>query len=33
MERLKYGVRYNNNMKEKIKEQYPVSYKIAKTAS
>ena len=24
MERLKYGVRYNNNMKEKIKEQYPV---------
>ncbi len=33
MERLRYGVRYNNNMKEKIKEQYPVSYKIAKTAS
>ncbi|MGX7112306.1 BglG family transcription antiterminator [Gemella cuniculi] len=33
MERLKYGVRYNNNMKEKIKEQFPVSYKIAKTAS
>lgn len=33
MERLRYGVRYSNNMKEKIKEQYPVSYKIAKTAS
>ena len=26
MERLRYGVRYSNNMKEKIKEKYPVSY-------
>ena len=33
MERLKYGVRYHNNMKEKIKKDFPVSYKIARTAS
>lgn len=33
MERLKYGVRYHNNMQEKIKKDYPVSYKIAKSAS
>lgn len=32
IKRLKYGVRYTNNMKEVIIDKYPISYKIAKTA-
>lgn len=33
IQRLKYGVKYKNNMKEIIKEKYMMSYKVAKTAS
>lgn len=32
IKRLKYGVRYTNNMKEVIMDKYPISFKIAKTA-
>ncbi|MDO4814595.1 MAG: PTS sugar transporter subunit IIA [Gemella sp.] len=33
MQRLKYGVRYINIMKDQIKEKYYMSYKISKTAA